>query len=88
MCARFLTFLCNRVNFLVDEDAKSSLKSTVGSIVIWGFELGGEPCWFTIRGLGEGTGCWNEDLGGFVDDGADAEVGVFLEDFLSIISMY
>jgi len=83
MCARLLTFLCHGINFLVDEGAESGLERTVGGIVVRGFEGWREPGGFTIGGLWEGAGCWDEDFRGLVRNSTDAERRVLLEDFLS-----
>jgi len=80
--ACLFALLCDGIDFFIDEHAESGLKSPVRGIIVGGFEYGSEPCGLAVGRLGEGTGSWDEHLGGFVGDSANAEGGVFLQNFL------
>lgn len=53
-------------------------------LVVWALELRGKPCWLSVWDNAQISGLLLKDLWLLAIDCADAEVGVFLEDFLSV----
>jgi len=56
----------------------------MGVVVVWAAELRSQPCWLGIGHWAEVAGQHFEDFRLLALDDTDAEVAVFLEDFLTV----
>lgn len=53
-------------------------------LVVWAFEGGSQPKGLGVQDGAEVAGLWDNDLGLLVLDGANGQIGVLGQDFLSV----